>query len=140
MKAAFSSSWISSKQPRKQRKYRFNAPMHIRGKYLSAPLAKDLRAKHNVRSLRVKVGDKVKVVRGQFKGKEAKIERIDLTKCLIFLTDIGITKKSGERVLSGITASNVVVTALVNIKSRFKTKGQNVATPAATPAPKKEGN
>jgi large subunit ribosomal protein L24 len=32
-------------QPRKQRKARYNAPAHARGKYLSASLSKDLREK-----------------------------------------------------------------------------------------------
>ena len=33
MKSIFSKSWVSSKQPRKQRKYRYNAPDHIKKKF-----------------------------------------------------------------------------------------------------------
>ena len=57
---------ISSIQPRKQRKFRYNAPLHIRGAFLHAPLAADLREKYGKRSFRVVTGDTVKVLRGEF--------------------------------------------------------------------------
>ena len=84
MKNKFSRSWISSVQVRKQRKYRHNAPLHIKGKFLNANLAKPLREKYGVRSFRLRKGDKVKIMRGQFKGKEGKIEFVDITKTKIF--------------------------------------------------------
>ncbi|MCD6275005.1 MAG: 50S ribosomal protein L24, partial [Candidatus Aenigmarchaeota archaeon] len=51
MKQLFSKSWVKSKQPRKQRKYRHNAPKHIRQKFMHANLSKELREKYNRRSL-----------------------------------------------------------------------------------------
>ena len=49
MKKDFSKSWKSSRQPRKQRKYVFNAPLHIRHKLVSANLSKELRKKYGKR-------------------------------------------------------------------------------------------
>ena len=42
MKSVFSKTWVRSKQPRKQRKYVANAPLHIKGKMVRAHLSKDL--------------------------------------------------------------------------------------------------
>ena len=42
MKKKFSNAWIGSKQPRKQRKYRHNAPLNVRNKFLSSHLSKEL--------------------------------------------------------------------------------------------------
>ena len=41
----FSKSWVSSKKPGKQRKYRINAPLNIKRKFLSVHLSKELREK-----------------------------------------------------------------------------------------------
>ena len=70
MKKKFSREWIRSKQPRKQRKYNYNAPLHIKGKFMAAHLSKDLMKKYNRRSIRVRKGDKVILLRGQFKKKK----------------------------------------------------------------------
>ncbi|MCW1309534.1 MAG: 60S ribosomal protein L26, partial [Candidatus Nanoarchaeia archaeon] len=35
----WSKKWKSSKKPSKQRKYRYNAPLHIRRKFLSVNLS-----------------------------------------------------------------------------------------------------
>ncbi len=78
MKRSFSVHWIGSKQPRKQRKYRANAPIHLRHKLVSANLSKELRAKHGRRSFPLRTGDSVKIMRGEFKGKTGKIESINL--------------------------------------------------------------
>ena len=110
MKAKHSIAWVSSTQPRKQRKYRYNAPLHIKGKFLTAHVVKDLHAKHGIRSIRVRTGDKVRILRGQFKNREGKVERVDVKKGKIFITKIDTLKKDGAtRVLYPIHASNVVI-------------------------------
>ena len=43
MKTEWSPGWKSSVQPRKQRKYRMNAPLHVKRKFMSAKLDKTLR-------------------------------------------------------------------------------------------------
>ena len=52
-------------QSRKQRNYRHKAPLHIKQKFVSAHLSKELRQKCGRRSLGVRKGDKVKVTTGQ---------------------------------------------------------------------------
>ncbi|MBI4738224.1 50S ribosomal protein L24 [Candidatus Woesearchaeota archaeon] len=109
MKQTFSTAWNASRQPRKQRKYRYEAPLHLRHRLLSAHLSKDLRTKHARRSFPVIKGDKVKVMRGQYAGKEGKVERVDLKESKVFLTGIERLKKDGSKSLYPITASNVLI-------------------------------
>lgn len=98
MKSLFSTSWNSSKQPRKQRKYLHNAPLHLRHKFLNAPLSKSLRAKYGKRSTPVRKGDEVLVMRGSFRKKKAKVSSVDLKKSKIILEGIQRSKRDGTKV------------------------------------------
>ena len=112
MKTRFSKTWNSSVQPRKQCKYRYNAPLHIKGKFLSISLSKELRKKYNKRSLRARVGDKVKVLRGQFKGREGPIDEIDMKNTKVYITKIEVTKREGAKVRAPINPTNMQITEL----------------------------
>lgn len=91
MKSKFSTSWKASKQSRKQRKYRHEAPLHVRHKFLSAPLSKELRKKYGMRSLPVRTGDEVNIMRGTFASSKAKVLKVNSNKGRITLD--GITRK-----------------------------------------------
>ncbi len=109
MKQAFLKTWKSSTQPRKQRKYRHNAPLHIKGKFLSVNLSKEIRKKYNRRSARVKKGDKVKIMRGQFSGKTNKVDRVDMKKCKVYVTGIETIKKDGSKTAYPLEPSNLQI-------------------------------
>ena len=98
MKKQFSTSWLSSTQIRKQRKYRFNAPLHTRHKFLSAHLSKELRKKYNKRNIPLRKGDEVLVMRGAFKKKKAKISSEDLAYGKVALEGVQRTRKDGTKV------------------------------------------
>lgn len=121
MKKKFVSSWNSSKQPRKQRKYRYNAPLHVKQKLDSSHLSKELKEKHGKRSIQPKKGDKVKIMRGQFKGKEGKIEKIDLKAGKVFITGIELVKKDGTKLLYPLNATNLMVQEL-NLEDKKRVK------------------
>ena len=108
----WSKSWKSSKSRRKQRKYRFNAPLHIKRKFVSSHLSKELNKKYNKRSITVITGDKVKVMRGQFKGQTGKVEKVNTKLCKIIVAGMEIQKKDGNKVQLMITPSNVIITEL----------------------------
>ncbi len=112
MKKKFSRSWIKSKQPRKQRKYSHNAPLHIKGKFMSAHLSKDLMKKYNRRSIRPRKGDKIIVLRGQFKKKKGNVERVDLKKSKVYVSGVEMIKKDGTKVFYPVHPSNLVVTEI----------------------------
>tara|TARA_Y100000034_G_scaffold125041_1_gene174076 strand:+ start:830 stop:1228 length:399 start_codon:yes stop_codon:yes gene_type:complete len=112
MKSVYSSSWKGSIQPRKQRKYRYNAPMHVRKKLVSVHLSKELIKKHNKRNLPLIKGDKVKVMRGQFKNKIGIVEKVDKKNLRIYVEGIEMQKKDGSKVKYSIDPSNLLITEL----------------------------
>ena len=105
--------WISSKQPRKQRKYRYNAPLHILRKLMSAHLSRELKKKYNIRSMPLRKGDKVKIARGQFKKKTGKVEKVWTKRRKIQIENIHLIKKDGSKIPYLIEPSNVIITELV---------------------------
>ncbi len=113
MKSFFSTSWLSSTQVRKQRKYRYNAPLHIRHKFLSAQLSKELRKKYGKRSLPLRKGDEVLVMRGQFKKKKAKVVSLDLANTKITLEGLQHTKRDGTKVAVPLHPRAVQIQTLV---------------------------
>ena len=96
-------------QPRKQRKALYTAPLHIRRKLMSANLSKDLRADLGKRSLPIRVGDKVQVVRGDFKGHEGKVESIDAKRYKVTVEGVTLSKPDGNAVLLPIHPSNLMI-------------------------------
>jgi large subunit ribosomal protein L24 len=112
MKQKYSPSWKSSTQPRKQRKFRHHAPLHIRQKFVHAHLSSELRKKHGTRSARLRTGDKVKIMRGQFRGKTGKVERIDTGRGKIFITGIEVVKKEGSKALCPLRPSSLIIEEL----------------------------
>lgn len=109
MEKQFSISWKSSKKPSKQRKYRFNAPIHVKKNMLKAHLSKELKEKYERRSFGVKKGDKVRVMRGMHKGKEGTIEKVDRKHETLDITGIDFTKKNGSKGFYPVKISNVMI-------------------------------
>ena len=121
MKKDFSKHWKSSKSPRKQKKYLANAPLHIKRKFLSSTLSRDLRKKYNKRSLQVVTEDKVKILRGQFKSKEGKITAINIKKSKVYIDSVQFTKKDGTKVFYPVHPSNLMILEL-NSKDKERMK------------------
>ncbi len=112
---------MKSKQPRKQRKKLYNLPLHKRRKQLSARLSKELQEKYKKRSFPVVKGDKVKVMRGKFKGKEGKVIKVDLINFTLNIEGITTAKQKGDEIFVPIKASNVRITELnMNDQKRKK--------------------
>lgn len=100
---------MKSKKPGKQRKKIMNAPMHKRQKMMSALLEKDLRNDLNRRSLPLRSGDKVKVMRGDFKDAEDKVRNVDLDSLKVTLEDLKEEKVDGTEVRPKIDPSNLMI-------------------------------
>ncbi|MBI2669186.1 50S ribosomal protein L24 [Candidatus Woesearchaeota archaeon] len=105
----FNASWNSSKQPRKQRKYRANAPLHLRQKLMHAHLSTELRQKHKTRSVQLRTGDKVRILRGEHRKKEGKVERVNLKREKVFIVGIEAIRKDGTKVPFPLQPSNLLV-------------------------------
>jgi large subunit ribosomal protein L24 len=121
MRKKFSTKWKKSKQVRKQRKYKYNAPLHIKQKFVHVHLSKELKKKYKKRNLGLKKGDKVKVVRGQFRKHAGNVDRIDLKKTKVYVSGIEVTKKDGSKTTYLIDPSNLVITEL-NLDDKMRQK------------------
>jgi len=112
MKKEFSKKWKASKKPKKQRKYLANAPLHIRKKFVSVNLSKELRKKYSKRNIPARKGDTVKVLRGKFKRKSGKIVEIKLKSGKITVEGMQVKKRDGSNVNVKLQPSNLQITSL----------------------------
>lgn len=112
MKKEWSKNWRESIQPRKQRKYRFNAPLHIARNFLAAHLSKDLRKKYGIRAVIARKGDKVKIMRGQFKNKIGAIEGVSINFQRIAVEGATFTARDGKKKPYPIHPSNLMIVEL----------------------------
>lgn len=99
-------------KPTKQRKMLFQASDHIRHKHFAAPLSPELRASRGVRALPVRSGDAVRIMRGDHKGSEGKVTRIDRKKYRIYVEGLTREKVDGTTISVPIHPSKVMITNL----------------------------
>jgi len=102
----------ASAKPRKQRRALYRLPHHLRRKLLSAPLSEELRAKYGFRSFPIRTGDRVRVMRGDFRGAEGRVIRVDRERGRIYLDTVTRTKADGTPVNVPIHASKVMIVEL----------------------------
>ena len=76
-------------------------------------LSEELRERHGKRSVRPRVGDTVKIVRGEFKDIEGKITKVNPKEGWVNVDGVTREKLKGGTAPVPIYSSNVVVTALV---------------------------
>jgi len=100
------------------RKAHFAAPSSERRKIMSAPLSKELRGKHNTRSLPLRKDDEVLIVRGKYKGREGKVTQVYRKKWIIHVDRVHRDKANGSTSSIGLHPSNVVITTIKLDKDR----------------------
>lgn len=108
-----------SKKPRKQRKFLYNAPLHLRRKMISAHLSKELREKYGRRSMPLRKGDEVKVMRGEFKGTVGKVVKIDTKKYKVYVDSVKKKRSVGTEYLVPISPSNLMILKL-NLDDKYR--------------------
>ena len=95
--------------------------MHVKQKFVHAHLSKELRKKYKTRSLGLRKGDKVKIMKGTFKKHEGKIETIDLRSTKVFVNGVETTKKDGTKKMLALHPSNLMITEL-NLDDKLRQK------------------
>lgn len=108
----WSREWNSSTNPSKQRKYRDNAPMHVKDKLVSANLGDVLREELGTRSLPIRIGDRAKVMRGDEKGAEGIVSNIDREEEKIYINNLERQKTDGTVKEEALRPSNIQLQAL----------------------------
>ncbi|MCW1301797.1 MAG: 50S ribosomal protein L24 [Candidatus Parvarchaeota archaeon] len=117
----FSKHWVSSRSPRKQRKYRANAPLNIKRRLIAAHLSKELRQQYHIRSFPVRKGDTVVIMRGRFKGSEGKIEKVYTKQLRVTIDSAKITSKKGTKIPIKIRPSALMIKEL-NMSDKLREK------------------
>lgn len=118
---------VKSSKPGKQRKEQYNAPLHIKRKRVRARLQLDKPDPRlaGVRTVTIRVGDTVRVLRGDFAhgGKRVggkrkadplsgNVIRINSNKSRIFIEGATSTKSDNKEEALSVHSSNVVVVKL----------------------------
>ncbi|MBT4174934.1 50S ribosomal protein L24 [archaeon] len=104
--------WNRSSDTRKQRKFRYNAPLHIKQKFMHVHLSPELKEKYGTKNIGIRVGDKVKVLRGQFRKRTGRVNKVSLVYEKVYIEGVELVKKEGAKVFYPVTASNLMITDL----------------------------
>jgi large subunit ribosomal protein L24 len=99
-------------KPGKNRKRRFNAPNHVRRKFLSAPLSPSLKIEYGARSMPIRRDDTVTITKGDRKLTEGKVIRVDSERSKIYIEGVTRNRMDGSMVQIPIRPENVMITRL----------------------------
>ena len=119
-----------SSSRRVQRKYALGAPSSVKRKLMSCHLAKTLRDQYKLRSLPIKRGDEVKILKGKSKGKSGKVVQVYRKRNCIYVDKVQREKQNGQTVFLPIKPCYCVVEKLLINKDRTKTIERNAAIKA----------
>ena len=97
------------KKPGKQRRRLYTAPAHLRHKLMAAPLSAELVSSKGAKSLPVRKGDTVRIMRGDHKGFEGKVSRVDLKRYRIFIEGLTREKVDGTNIFVSVHPSKVTI-------------------------------
>jgi large subunit ribosomal protein L24 len=76
-------------------------------------LSEDLREKHKRRTVRPRVGDSVRITRGEFKGIEGKVTKVIPKDGAVNVEGVSREKTKGGTAPVPIPSSNVILTSLI---------------------------
>jgi len=88
-------------------------------KNISAPLSKELREKYGTRTVRVRKGDTIRVVRGDYKNVEGKVDRVDPGNGFIYVENVTGEKVDGSKYLVPLKSSKIIVQNL-NLEDKLR--------------------
>ncbi len=112
-------------------------PKHRRDKLVGAVLEDSLRKQYGRKNIRVIRGVSVRVMRGEYKGVEGKVEKVNTEQTTFHIEGIQREKIRGGQVKVPIHSSNVMVISL-NLDDDYRSrKLQGAPKEKSTPADKK---
>ncbi|RLI28296.1 50S ribosomal protein L24 [Candidatus Bathyarchaeota archaeon] len=128
---------LSSVKPSRQRKAMYQAPQHVRRKMVSAHLSPELRARYFVRSLPLRKGDTVRIMRGAYAGIEGKVRSVDLKRFRVTVEGVTREKADGTTVFIPIHPSNLMITKL-DLSDKWRASRLKALTETVLEAERKE--
>ncbi len=115
-------------------------PKHQRDKMVGAVLEESLRKQYGRKNIRVVKGDSIRVMRGEYKGVEGKVEKVNTEHATLHIEGIQREKIRGGQVKVPIHSSNVMVISL-NLDDDYrssKLQGATKEEPAVSSEKKEE--
>ncbi len=89
----------------------------MRKKFLHVSLSKELRKKYGKRSITIKKGDTVKIMKGKFRKKQGKITQVDMKRLRVYAEGIQIKKQDGSKANVPLRIPNLQIVEL-NLETR----------------------
>jgi large subunit ribosomal protein L24 len=83
-----------------------------RRKMCSSPLSKELSEEYGTRSMGIKRGDTVSILRGNFRGVEGKVTKVDRENNYVYIEGVTREKAGGDTVFAPINPSKVMIRKL----------------------------
>src|SRR5687767_9985365 len=114
-------------------------PKHQRDKMIGAVLEDSLRKQYGRKNIRVIKGDSVRVMRGEYKGVEGKVEKLNTEQATFHIEGIQREKIRGGQVKVPIHSSNVMVISL-NLDDDYRSRKLQGATKSGSEPLEKKGN
>ncbi|MEM0173712.1 MAG: 50S ribosomal protein L24 [Sulfolobaceae archaeon] len=102
---------VSSK-PSKQRLLLYNLPYHQRKKLLTARVSEEIEKEYGIKRIPIRTGDVVRVMRGDYKGSEGKVVKVERKTGRIMIEGITRKRSDGTDVYVKIHASKVMIIKL----------------------------
>ena len=97
---------------------------------MSCHLTKTLRDQYKIRSLPIKRGDEVKILKGKAKGRNGKVTQVYRKRNVIYVDKVNREKQNGQTVFLPIRPCHCVIEKLLINKDRTKTIERNAAIKA----------
>jgi large subunit ribosomal protein L26e len=118
-----------------ERKKFYTEKLHKRKNRLHVHLSKDLRSKMKTkkRSLLLRKNDKVKIMRGPEKGKEAKVVKINTKDLTVLLEGVVVKTIRGKEVPIPVKSSNLLLVGLDSTPERSELFSSDVFKAEKTP-------
>ena len=123
-----------SSSRRKQRLRHFSAPSSVRRKLMGCRLSKELREKHGVRTVPIRKGDEIKILKGKGKNKTGKVVQVYRKRWCIYVDKVQREKQNGQSVFLPLKPSYCVIEKihlnkdrkeLLERRGKDKSKGKN---------------
>ena len=110
---------------------------HQRDRMVGAVLEDSLRKQYGRKNIRVIKGDSVRVMRGEYKGVEGKVEKVDTEHATFRVEGIQREKIRGGQVKVPIHSSNVMVISL-NLDDDYRSRKLQGVTKSESASSEKE--
>ena len=117
---------VASKKPSKQRKAFYNSKNHQRSSLMSTRVADFLAEEYGVRRLPLRVGDSVRVTKGEFQDFEGEVLEINRKTRRVKIKEVTFEKTDGTTFYPMIDSSNLIITKFYKEKKMDAWRAQMI--------------